>query len=309
MIVVGVLLIIVAIAGGGYLMVSAPSSGKTTTPTSTFTGPTASTSSSAAASTSTHVSTSSITSSASTATTSSSTSEIVSSTSITTFQTSSSTTTQTLTAACTSKTSNATTTVLALIPWLNSYPSLSLSFGGQTSTMTSSRNFTLSYSVVYVTSTTYKVDLTYTTTKSHQITAWLLKNGTALAIYDGQVNETGAQAASEVQTYFGEFASVQNFVQEQSLYSNLFDSTGTSSVTIGTQTFTVTNYVAHTLPETIQLCNGETDTLTAYNLSEGTPSGSDFELPTYTSITGTAVANGTTTPFSFTVKITAFTVG
>jgi len=185
---------------------------------------------------------------------------------------------------------------------------LTLSFAGKTSHMTSTRDFTLSYSVVYVTPTTYKVDVNYVATKSHPFTAWLLKNGTTLAIYNGQVNETGAQASSDVQNYFGEFASVQGFVQEQSLYSNLFRSNGNSTVTIGTQTFTVTNYVTYTLPETIQLCNGETDTLTAYNLSEGTPSGSSFELPTYVNIAGTATENGTTTPFSFTVNITAFTV-
>jgi len=175
--------------------------------------------------------------------------------------------------------------------------------------MATSRTFTLSYSVVYVTSTTYKVDLTYTTTKSHQYTAWLLKNGTALAVYNGKANDTEAQAASDVQNYFGEFASVNGFVQEQSIYSNLFRPNGNSSVTISGQTFTVTNYVANTLPETIQLCNGETDVLTAYNLSEGTPSGSTFELPTYVNVEGTATTNGTTTPVSFTIQITAFTVG
>jgi len=185
---------------------------------------------------------------------------------------------------------------------------LTLSFSGNTSTMTQSRTFTLSYSVVYVTSTTYKVDLTYTQTNSHQFTAWLLKNGTALAVEHGKTNDTGLVAASDVQSYFGEFASVSGFVQEQSVYSNLFHSNGNSTVTISGQTFTVTNYVINTQPETIQLCNGETDTLTAYNLSEGTPSGSNFELPTYASVTGSATMNGTRTPFSFTVQITAFTV-
>ena len=174
--------------------------------------------------------------------------------------------------------------------------------------MGSSRTFTLSYSVVYVSSTTYKVSIDYVTTGSHMFTAWLLKNGTTLAIYNGNTNETGAQAATDVQTYFGEFASVQNFVQEQSLYSDLFHSTGTSTVTIGTQTFTVANYVTNTPNETVTLCNGETDTLTTYNLSEGTPSGSTTELPTYANIAGTSTANGVTTPFSFTVTITAFTV-
>jgi hypothetical protein len=163
---------------------------------------------------------------------------------------------------------------------------------------------------VYVTSTTYKVDLTYTATKSHQFTAWLMKNGTALAIYNAQtgVNETGSQASGDLQDNFGEFASIQGFLNGQSMYSNLFRPNGTSTMTIGTVTFTVTNYVANTLPETIQLCNGETDTLTAYNLSEGTPSGASFELPAYVSIAGTSTKNGATTPISFTVKITAFTV-
>ena len=151
------------------------------------------------------------------------------------------------------------------------------------------------------------MDLDYVSNKGHTYTAWLLKNGTALAVYNGQVNETGAQASSEVQSYFGGLASVQGFLQEQSRYSNLFHANGTSPVTIGTQTFTVTNFVTNTLPETIQLCNGETDTLTAYNLSEGAPSGSTFELPVYVNITGTATASGTTTPISFTVRITAFT--
>ena len=173
--------------------------------------------------------------------------------------------------------------------------------------MTTSRSFTFSYSVVSVTSTTYKVSGNYVATKSHQFTAWLLKNGTALAVNFGQGNDTGAKAASDVQTYFGEFALVQGFLQEQSLYSNLFRSSGTSTVTIGSQTFTVTNYVAVTLPESIQLCNGETDTLTAYNLSEGTPSGSTLELPTYTNIAGTSTLNGRT-PFAFTIQITAVTV-
>jgi len=129
-----------------------------------------------------------------------------------------------------------------------------------------------------------------------------------LGVYNGNVNDTEAQASSDVRNYFGEFVSIQGFLQGQSQYSNLFRSNGTSTATIGTQSFSVTNYVTNTLPKTIQLCNGESDTLTAYSLSEGTPSGSTFELPVYVNIGGTATANGTTTPFYFTVNITAFTV-
>ena len=288
----------VAVAVGAYYLTLTPPAGVTTTSHSTS----ASSSSTAMASSSTTV-----TSSISMAPPSSS--MTTSSSSSTTSQTSSTATTQTFTASCTTTTaSNATTTVLALLPWLNAYPSLTLSFNGNTSTMATSRSFTFSYSIVYATSTTYKVHGDYVVTKSHPFTAWLLKNGTALAVNLGQGNDTGAQAASDVQTYFGEFAVVQGFLQEQSLYSNLFRSNGTSTVTVGTQTFMVTNYVALALPETIQLCNGETDMLTAYHLSVGTPSGSTLELPTYTSITGISTLNGTKTPFSFTVQITAFTV-
>ena len=306
LVIVVVLIVIVAIAAGGYYLASAPSSGATTTPTSATT-----TSSSVTPSSSTAVSTSSTTPPSSTPTISpSTTSTVVSTTSTSPQPTTSTTTTTTLTATCPPKTqSNSTTIVLALIPWLNSYPSLTLSFTGKTSTMSSNHTFTFSYSVVYVTSTTYKVDLTYTATKSHQFTAWLLRNGTALGIYNDQngLNDTSAQVSSDLQTYFGQFASIQGFLQEQSIYSNLFRSTGTTSVTIGSQTFNVTNFVTNTLPETIQLCNGETDTLTTYNLSEGTPGGATFELPVYVNIAGTASENGTTSPFGFTVNITAFT--
>ena len=185
---------------------------------------------------------------------------------------------------------------------------MSIKFNGNTSTMTTSRSFTFSYSVVSATSTTFKVSGDYVATGSHQFTAWLLKNGTALAVDFGQGNDTGAQAANDVQTYFGEFALVQGYLQEQSIYSNLFRSNGTSTVTIGTQTFTVTNYVALSLPETVQLCNGETDMLTAYLLSEGTPNGAALELPTYANIAGSSSLNGTSTPFAFTIQITGVTV-
>jgi hypothetical protein len=144
----------------------------------------------------------------------------------------------------------------------------------------------------------------YVAKKTLQFTAWFLKNGTTLAILTSAGNITGAVANSDVQAYMGDFASVQGFVQDQSTYSNLFHSNGTSTVTIGTNPVTVTNYVANTLPETIQRCNGETTVLTAYNLSEGTPSGSTYELPTYVHMSGST--NGT--PFSFTFQVTAFTV-
>jgi len=185
---------------------------------------------------------------------------------------------------------------------------MTFKFSGNTSTMTKSRTFSFSYSVAYVSSTTYKVNMEYIAKKTLTFTAWLLKNGTTLAINVGGANITGVQASDDAQEYFGDVASVLGFVQDQSLYSNLFHSNGTSTVTIGTDTLTVTNYVANTLPETVQRCNGETTVLTAYSLSEGTPSGSTYELPAYVDIAGSTTANGTTRPFAFTFQVTAFTV-
>ena len=277
------------------------------TNSTTSAGSTTGTSNTVASSSSSFTLTSPTTSSSPTSTAPSSTSTQTSSTSGATSQTS----TQTLTATCTSTTSsNATATVLALIPQLNAYPSMTLSFSGKTGAMSTSENFTFSYSVVSETSTTYMVEGEFTGTPSLTFTAWLLKNGTTLAINSGHghPNITGSLAGTLVQGYFGEFAAVQGFVQEQSLYSNLFRLNGTSNVTIGSYTFTVTNYVANALPETIQLCNGETDQLTTYHLSEGTPSGSSYELPTYVRIAGSSTIAGSTTPFDFEIQVTAFTI-
>ena len=282
--VVAVLVVIVVVAVAAYYLTSAPPSGVTTAQTSTsapFSSTLASTSEAATTPSSTVSATMGSTSVAST---------------------------QTLSVTCPLATTNSSvSTILALIPQLNAYPSMTMRFSGNTSTMTKSRTFSFTYTVASVSSTTYTVNMQYVANKTRQFTAWLLKNGTTLAISSPKGNITGAQASSEVQEYFGDVAAVLGFVQDQSAYSNLFHANGTSTVTIGTNTFTVTNYVANALPETIQRCNGETTTITAYSLSEGTPSGSSYELPTYVDVAGSTTSNGVTTPFGFTVQITAFT--
>ncbi|HUI86014.1 MAG TPA: hypothetical protein VLY21_02520, partial [Nitrososphaerales archaeon] len=75
-----------------------------------------------------------------------------------------------------------------------------------------------------MTSTTYKVVGDFAGNPSVTFTAWLLKNGTTLAVNlnHSSSNMTGTMAANLVQGYFGELAAVQGFVQEQSIYSNLF---------------------------------------------------------------------------------------
>lgn len=308
-----VLVVIVAIAVAAYYLSSAPSSGGTATTTQSTTSTSTAVSTTGTSSSAVPSSSSSTLSSASTTTSSTSAGPSSSSTSASTTPTTTpQTSTQTLTAKCTSTTTaSPASTVLALVPQLDAYPSMTMVFSGTTSTMKSGLNFTFSYSVQSVTSTTYRVAGDFAGNPSVTFTAWLLKNGTTLAVNlnHSSSNMTGTMAANLVQGYFGELAAVQGFVQEQSIYSNLFRSNGTSTVTIGTNTFTVTNYTAYALPETIQLCTGETDSLTAYSLSEGTPSGSSYELPVYVSIAGSSTSNGSATPFAFTIRITAFTVG
>jgi len=296
---IAVVILLAAAGGVVYFLNLAPSSISTTALNST------------SQSTSSESTAASTPSSASTGVRSSTTSTPRPSSSSSSQTTTSLASTQTLTATCSQTTTgiSALSTVLALIPQLEAYPSMTLSFDGKTTTMSASLDFNLSYAVVVSAPTSLKVDVNYSLgARTLSFTAWLLKNGTTLALNFGQGNITGTQASNDVVTYFGGFATVQGFVQQQSVYSNLFRSNGTSTTTIGTNTFTVTNYIAYQLPENIQVCGGGTTTLTAYNLSEGTPTGSSYELPTYVNIAGYTTINGTTTPFFFTIQITAFTV-
>jgi hypothetical protein len=169
--------------------------------------------------------------------------------------------------------------------------------------------------VLYVSSTTYKVNITDVTPgKTYLTTAWFLKDGTVVGlVIDG--HDLNASASTDFQTYFSLWEKALGLGQLIETYtsSSFLKSTGTSTVTLGPSTFTVMNYTASQLPETIPRCNGESITLTTGSFSVGTPSGSSYPLVTYFDAAGSEITVGTsgtpsTTTYSFIGQITWVTV-
>jgi len=176
-----------------------------------------------------------------------------------------------------------------------------------------SSSFTQSYTTVYVSATTYKINLVSTAGgKNTTSIAWILKNGTALAIDEAGYNLTGSflSPAMLVGFFAGFSAEIQAGSQlSTNTASQYFHSTGTSSVTLGSNTFTVTNYAANTLPETLSFCNVAPSTLTSYNLSVGTPKGSTYEIVTSMQIAESSTTGGVTTSINVSIQVVSLTVG
>jgi hypothetical protein len=145
---------------------------------------------------------------------------------------------------------------------------------------------------------------------SQEMTAWILKDGTTLAVNVLGQNFTGPTANSFITGAFAGFYQEIEVGQQQSFYSSasqFFHSTGTSSVTIGANKVTVTNYAANSLPETVEAC-GSTSTYTAFSLSIGTPSGTSFPIVTSMHFAGTSTVNGSPSSFDISIQVTSFTL-
>jgi hypothetical protein len=176
---------------------------------------------------------------------------------------------------------------------------------GQTDTVTAS------YTVVYHSSTTYKVMLTESANGQSEpaSTVYILNNGTAIAVDEAGYNFTGSTLSSilpeGVAGLFAGFSEEIAFGNQLSTYtsSSYFKATGTSTVTIGPSTFTVTNYVANSLPENLSSC-GVSETLTAYSMSIGTPTGSSYPLVTSMNIAYTTLSGS----LSVEITLTSITV-
>jgi hypothetical protein len=190
---------------------------------------------------------------------------------------------------------------------------------GSTATTSS---ITESYTTNYVSSTTYKITLSFAESSSGSsgvngsYTIYILKDGTILAadisISGQNENLTGSQAQGIGAGIFSGFITQIEANNNLGAYtsSSFFHSAGTSSVTIGSVHMTVTNYVANTLPETVTNCDGSTTSLTAYALSVGTPPGASGPLVTYGHFAGsTTEANGTTSTFDYVIQVTSMTLG
>jgi hypothetical protein len=180
-----------------------------------------------------------------------------------------------------------------------------------TSTNSTKYSYVASYTTNYASSSTYKV--TVTTSEGGQNiveTAWVLKNGTALAVNVSGQNFTGATANEFIVGTFAAFTLQVQADSEIAYYTNtgFFHSTGTSTTNIGSTSVKVTTYAANNAPETITDCNGGTTTLTAYSFSVGTPSGANVPLVTYEHFAGSDTRNGQTESFDYVLQVTAITV-
>ena len=174
------------------------------------------------------------------------------------------------------------------------------------------------YNLEYVSATTYKViiDLQIFENGTSILAtyhAYVLKNGTVAAITATQGGQNLNVTGSQLQTDSGIFGP---FVFQAQLIDNLgtpaetdnFYANGTSTVTIGANTFPVTTYVANNLSETITNCDGSTTNLAAFTLNEGTPTGATYPLATSAHYDGSTTSGGVTTATNVYVEVTAVAV-
>jgi hypothetical protein len=169
---------------------------------------------------------------------------------------------------------------------------------------------------LYESLTTYKVNITDVLPgMTVNSTVWLLKDGTVVGLDIDGIN-LNASASTKFQDYFSLWENALGYGQLIETYtsSSFLRSTGTSTVTLGPSTFTVTNYTASSPPEVIPGCNGESITLTAASFSVGTPIGSTSNpLVTYIDVAGsetTVGVSGTLSKmtYSFIAQITSVTL-
>jgi len=107
---------------------------------------------------------------------------------------------------------------------------------------------------------------------------------------------------------FEDLDTVYTLALQATTMTSYFHSVGTSTATIGTNSFTVTDYVANTTPETIQVCNEQPAVIDVYNVHAGTPSGSSLEMITSADFSGTLTTPTGYNTLDYTYQLTALTV-
>jgi hypothetical protein len=173
-----------------------------------------------------------------------------------------------------------------------------------------SLSFTSSYTTVYSSATTFKVSIVSSDYPS-AFTLWLLKNGTIVGINYAGSNYTGSSAVQYYQgsRLFTAWGTMLVFGQQLTTDyvsdTAYFHSTGTSPVTFGSNTFTLTNYAANSSPETVPYCGGVSYTVTTANMSIGAPNGVNYIFPFDVNFAGTSTTGASVV---ITSQITSVTV-
>jgi hypothetical protein len=170
-------------------------------------------------------------------------------------------------------------------------------------------NLSESYTVVSSSSSEISVDLTYNGAESGSYSAGIFTNGTVAWFEFGGQNESGSTSGSMAIGIFAGFIFEIDYVDSLNNFTQIlqFHSTGSSTVTIGSVSIPVTTYAANSLPVTTSTCGGS-DTLTAFSLTAGTPSGAKLPLVTSATLAGTGTNNGESTSYSISVQVTGLTL-
>ncbi len=192
---------------------------------------------------------------------------------------------------------------------IGNYSAMTVSYTGTANGI--SFNLSSSYQVVSSNSTINVINIIqHANTTTLNYTAWVLKNGTAVAVDIGGYKVTGYTAQS---AFFGAMATF--FVQllfSNNLALSQFTSlasthvVGTSTVNLGPTSVMVTSYEANSLPVTFGGCYG-TSTLDAFSIKVGTVQGKTMQLVTYLRISGSLYGQSINQNVDFTLAITSVT--
>lgn len=302
------IIIVIAAAAGAYLFVIAPMSGGTT--------PAASTQGSASSTLPSTSSSAQITTSTASSSTTSTSPTFMTSTSTTTYHTTSAITFSTTysTSSGTSCTTTSTTSsgqdqVLNFSQTFAEYSEIAEHFNGTYNG--NGVDATYDYNVVLATATTYQVNVTVNSgaTTIHY-TDYVLKNGTAAAVYYSGQNYTGYYASALFFTTMAPYY-LGNVFASQDVFgalvaSNLIHPTGASTLTLGPTEVMVTDYAPYTLPVSENQC-GSSAYFTRFSLELGNVTGESLKLLTSMNITGSITTSGTTESLDLSLQITSVT--
>ena len=299
-----VIVVIIAVAGAAAYFALSGGSSTTGQSNSSTTNTLTSSASSSASSTIVTSSTTSATLPSST-TTQASSSTAVSSSSAT-----SSTETTTISSFSCTTTYNTTTTGPAVdytpqyIDLVSKFSQITFAVEGTTNG-TQSENSTISYTATTVSSGIYDVNITFSSTGSTEsgLARVDSNNESVISVTFSGYSFYGDQAKSFFDGEFALFGLEYTYGGYENILTNsaYFHSTGSSTMTFGSTSFSVTTWVANSLPLSINECGYSSD-ITDYTLQVGTPPGTTLNF-----ITFLHYASDSPTTEDFTFKLVSMT--
>jgi hypothetical protein len=170
-------------------------------------------------------------------------------------------------------------------------------------------NLTEGYNVLSSSSSQISVNVTYVGNVTENIGAVIFANGTLASItMNGQTIPESYGNEYAIGLFAG-FIFEVDYVDSLNNFTQIlqFHVAGTSTANIGSVSFPVTTYAANSLPVTTSTCGGS-DTLTAFSLTAGTPSGATLPLVTSATLAGSGNSEGSTSTYDITVQVTGLTV-